>query len=118
VLFIEKIVQPIIRNVARSREKHYKVAIEEYKNLFEGTGIPIDIIAGLLGAFHDVLVGFVCRVLFIEKIVQPIIRNVSVLIQRRMARSREKHYKVAIEEYKNLFEGTGIPIDIIAGLPH
>ena len=35
---------------------------------------------------------------------------------RRMARSREKHYKVAIEEYKNLFEGTGIPIDIIAGL--
>lgn len=35
---------------------------------------------------------------------------------RRMARSREKYYKVAIEEYKHLFEGTGIPIDIIAGL--
>ena len=35
---------------------------------------------------------------------------------RRMARSREKHYKLAIEEYKHLFEGTGIPIDIIAGL--
>lgn len=26
------------------------MAIEEYKNLFEGTGIPIDIIAGLLTA--------------------------------------------------------------------
>ena len=40
------------RRMARSREKHYKVAIEEYKNLFEGTGIPIDIIAGQIGRAH------------------------------------------------------------------
>ena len=39
------------------QEKHYKVAIEEYKNLFEGTGIPIDIIAGLLtaGTYYPIL---------------------------------------------------------------
>lgn len=41
---------PVTRRMARSREKHYKTAIEEYVRLFEGTGIPIDIIIGLLTA--------------------------------------------------------------------
>lgn len=35
---------------------------------------------------------------------------------RRMARSRERYYKIAMEEYKHLFEDTNIPIDVIAGL--
>ena len=41
---------PTTRRTARSREKYYKLAIEEYKRLFEGTGIPIDVIMGLLTA--------------------------------------------------------------------
>ncbi|MCD8269301.1 MAG: TetR/AcrR family transcriptional regulator [Parabacteroides sp.] len=41
---------PTTRRMARSREKHYRTAIEEYSHLFEDTGIPIDIIAGLLTA--------------------------------------------------------------------
>lgn len=38
------------RSMARSREKHYKAAIEEYNRLFEGTDIPVNIITGLLTA--------------------------------------------------------------------
>ena len=38
------------RRIARSREKHYKTAIEEYKRIFNDAGIPIDIIAGLMTA--------------------------------------------------------------------
>lgn len=41
---------PTTRRMARSREKHYKAAMEEYRRLFEGTDIPIDIIVGLLTA--------------------------------------------------------------------
>lgn len=41
---------PTTRRMARSREKHYRTAIEEYNRLFEGTDIPIDVIAGLLTA--------------------------------------------------------------------
>lgn len=41
---------PTTRRMARSREKHYKVAMEEYKKLFKGTDIRIDVIAGLLTA--------------------------------------------------------------------
>lgn len=41
---------PTTRRMARSREKHYRTAIEEYRHLCEGTGIPIDIIAGILTA--------------------------------------------------------------------
>lgn len=41
---------PTTRRIARSREKHYRTAIEELKRLFEGTDIPVDIIAGLLTA--------------------------------------------------------------------
>lgn len=41
---------PTTRRIARSREKHYRTAIDELKHLFEGTGIPADIIAGLLTA--------------------------------------------------------------------
>ena len=41
---------PTTRRIARSREKHYRTAIEELKQLFEGTDIPVDIIAGLLTA--------------------------------------------------------------------
>lgn len=38
------------RNIARSREKYYQKAIDEYKRLFEGSGISIDIIAGMFTA--------------------------------------------------------------------
>lgn len=41
---------PTTRRMARSREKHYKAAMEEYRRLFEGTDVPIDIIVGLLTA--------------------------------------------------------------------
>jgi transcriptional regulator len=41
---------PTTRRMARSREKHYKAAMEEYRRLFEGTDISIDIIVGLLTA--------------------------------------------------------------------
>lgn len=41
---------PTTRRIARSREKHYRTAIDELKHLFKGTDIPIDIIAGLLTA--------------------------------------------------------------------
>lgn len=48
---------PVTRRMARSREKHYKAAIEGYVRLFEGTGIPIDIIAGLIiaGTYYLIL---------------------------------------------------------------
>lgn len=41
---------PTTRRIARSREKYYKIAIEEFNCLFKGTDIPIDIIAGLVTA--------------------------------------------------------------------